>query len=85
MPENAGDLFDDRQAQPEAAVLIRTLHIATLELLENLLQAIFVNAHAAVPDLNRQALVMAPATEHHATAVGVANGIAQQVAQDARQ
>src|SRR5690349_10559682 len=85
VPEDAGNLLYDRQAQPQAAILIGTLHIAALELLENLLQAMLGNAHAAVPDFDRQALMMPPATEHHATTIGIANRIAQQVAQDPRQ
>ncbi|MNQ86193.1 hypothetical protein D3C85_1013800 [compost metagenome] len=82
MPEDAGNLLDNRQAQAQAAILIGSLHITALELLENLLQAMLGNAHAAVPDFDRQALMMPPATEHHATTVGIADRIAQQVAQN---
>ncbi|MNO77791.1 hypothetical protein D3C76_689110 [compost metagenome] len=85
MPEDAGDFLDNRQPQAQPTILIRTLHVAALELLEDFFQAIFGNAHAAVPDLDRQAALMPPTTQHHTTAVGVANGVAQQIAQDARQ
>ncbi|MNP26216.1 hypothetical protein D3C76_1190600 [compost metagenome] len=83
--ENAGDFLDNRQAKAQATVLIRALHITALELLEDFFQAIFSDAHPAVPDLNRQALLMTPTTQHHATAVGITNSVAQQIAQDARQ
>ena len=85
MAEYPGDLFHDGQAQAQAAVLVRSLHVAAFELLENLLQALLGNPHAAVPHLDQQALLLTPATQHHPPLVGVANGIAEQVAQDPRQ
>ncbi len=85
MAEDAGNFLDNRQTQAQTAILVRALHITALELLENLLQTMLGNAHAAVPDLDRQALPMTATTEHHTTFAGVANRIAQQVTQNARQ
>ncbi len=82
MSEDAGDLLDNRQAQAQPAVLVRTLYIAALELLENFLQAILGDANAGIPDLDRHPLPLAPAPQHQAAAGGVADGVAQQVAQD---
>ncbi|MNE60521.1 hypothetical protein D3C80_1556700 [compost metagenome] len=85
MAEDAGDLFHDRQAQAQPAVLVRALDITALELLEHFFQVLFGNANAAVPHFDAQAATQAPTTQHHAPAAGVADGIAEQVAQDARQ
>ncbi|MND83451.1 hypothetical protein D3C80_753150 [compost metagenome] len=85
MAEDAGDLFHDRQAQAQATVLVRALHIAASELLEHFFQVLFGDTDPAVPYLDPQAATLAPAAQHHAAAAGVANRIAEQVAQDPRQ
>ncbi|MNC48900.1 hypothetical protein D3C75_980460 [compost metagenome] len=85
MAEDAGDLLHDCQAQAQPTVLVRALHITPLELQEHVFQVFFGNADAAVPNFNPHATAQAPTPQHHAPAAGVADGIAEQVAQDARQ
>ena len=85
MPKDPGDFLDDRQSQAQPSILIRALHIAALELLEDLFKTVFGNADAAVPDLDGQALAVPATAQHHPPAGGIANGIAQQIAQDPRQ
>ncbi len=85
MPENPGNLLDDGQPQAQAAILVRALFFATLELLEDFLQAFGGDTHAAVPDLDRQPAPLAPTAQHHPALAGVADGVAQQVAQNPRQ
>ncbi len=85
MAQDTGDLLHDRQAQAQPAILLGALHITAPELLEHFLQVFFGDADAAVPHLDPQAATQAPATQHHPPAAGVTDGIAEQVAQNARQ
>ncbi len=85
MAEHAGDLVDDGQTQTEAAILIRSHALAALELLKDFLELVRGDAHAGIPDLDGQALPTPAAAQKHASLGRVANGVGQQVAQDARQ
>ena len=83
--EDAGDLLHDRQAQAQPAVLVRALHITALEFQEHVFQVLLGNADATVPYLDPQATTQAPTPQHHTPAAGITDGIAEQVAQNARQ
>ena len=85
MPEDAGDLVDNRQAQPQAAILVRPLRLAALELLEHFAALVRCDADAGIPHLDQHLVAAPPATEHDPPAGGVAHGVAEQVAQDPRQ
>jgi hypothetical protein len=76
--------FDDRQPQPLALVRReRTLALGLEELVEDARQTGLGDADPGVPHLQQQAAGARPAADENVAVVGVADRIADQVAQDA--
>ena len=84
--EQSGQALDDGQAQAQAFVLVRRERspaVDLVELVEDVRQTGLGDADAAVPDLQHELAAARAASHQHATVFAVADGVADQVAQDA--
>ena len=84
MAQQPAQALDDGQAQAGAAVIVMALAQAA-ELLEDLALQALGYAWALVVHLDAQLIAMAPAADQHLAAGRVADGIGEQVLQDAAQ
>ena len=81
-----GQAFDDGQAQSQAFAVMgleRALALGLVELFEDALLFFGQDAKATVPDLQAQVIAPRAAADEHATVFGVADGVGDEVAQDA--
>src|SRR5207247_6153518 len=78
--EDARKALDDRQSQSKAARNPRAL-LQPVELLEDLAALENGNADAGVINADLQRLVVAPATDQHASARSIFDGVGDQVLQ----
>ncbi len=82
--EDLGDALDNRQPQSHPFAVGGAAYIQLVEFKENRLQAVGGNAASGVPHLQPQLVAPAPRRQQDAAALGVAAGIAEEVAQDPR-
>ena len=81
--QHLGDAVDDGEAEPEAGRRLLIFGAASFELLEDELQLILRNADAGVPDFHDDAAAAPAAAQQHFPAARVAQGVRQEVLQDA--
>ena len=80
MGEHAAQAVGNRQAQAQAFLGARLVAVEALELLEDHLALVFGDTHAAVPDFQAQLSAFTAHAQHHA-ALGVTEGVGQEVLQ----
>lgn len=83
--EDAGDTVDDGQPESDATALGSAPGVQLVELEEDRLQLVGGDAPASVPHLQAYLAATPARPQQHAAALGVAAGVAEQVAQDPRQ
>src|SRR4051794_36070750 len=85
MPQDAGQPFHDAEAetQPPAALGRRIVQLAELD--EDVLQLVLWNADSGVPDLDAERSGSPATAQQHPAGSGVADRVAEEVAQDAPQ
>src|SRR5690606_40651356 len=81
--EQSGDTLDDGQSQPGTLARADPIGMQLVELAEDVLETLARNTQPGIPYLNAQQLTPAPAADQYPPARRIADGIAQQVAQDA--
>src|SRR5262245_55845746 len=83
MVEKAAQAVDDGKPEPEATTAVSVGTGKPIELAEDAPPLILGDAHAAVADVEAQLSSVAPATNDDAPLVCIANGVGNQVEQDA--
>ena len=82
MVERLGEAADDGQAQAKSR-LARRVAVLALEFLEDRLAPVFGNAGSRVADLHQHMVAAPPRPDQHAAVRGIAQGVGEQVLQDA--
>src|ERR1700686_3648483 len=83
MIEKPAQPVDDRKPKPQAAAAIPFGRRKLIELAKNAAALIFRDADAAVPHLDAERVAAATATDHDASADGVANRVGYQIEENA--
>ena len=83
--EHVGEALDNRQPEPHAFGRRPSPAVDLVILAEDVRQLLVVDADPGIPDLDAKAALAAPAADQHAAGVGIAYGIAQQVADHLQQ
>ena len=85
MAEQLRQAAHDREPQSDALGPIALGIAELIELLKHMLLLVTRNAAAGIPHLDAQVAAPAPASDHDAAAVGIRDGIRDDVAHDAFQ
>ena len=85
MAKQPGRALHDGQSQPQALAAVAFGVAQLMEFPEDAFLLMQGYARAAVPDLHAQRVAVAAAADQHAAALGVMDGVVDQVAQDAVQ
>src|SRR5258706_12077163 len=83
MLEQPAQAIDDGKAESEAAAACAVGIAELAEFAEDILPLIVGNADAGVPHLDAQRLAAPPAADQDAAAIGITNGVGDEIEEDA--
>ena len=84
VPEHSAQAVSNRQTQPKAFFGAGLVAVQAFEFFKNHLQLVLRDTGAAIPDLQAQVLAATPHAQQY-RALGVTEGVGQEVLQDAPQ